>query len=576
LQKAEHLNITKVIQIKEDSMNENVYDLKSVKLPRLAGKALKVFVGLLDSPAGKLLIPKLLKDAGIEALREMIIDENPTFYPFREFENTHEKESADCSGLGRPYAGGFKFPSSADYHKAYIEGTLTPEEVAQRVIKAIETSNSSTPALRAIIACRKDDVMNQAAMSAARYREGRPLSVFDGVPVAVKDELDMLPYPTTVGTKFLGHAPAKADATVVARMRASGAMLIGKANMHEIGIGVTGQNTHHGTPRNPYNPGHYTGGSSSGPACAVAAGLCPISIGADGGGSIRIPSSFCGAVGIKSTFGRVSEYGAAPLCWSVAHVGPIATDVKDAVLSYAMMAGADKNDPNSLKAPQISLDNIENTDLKDLKIGVYWPWFRHASPEVVSKCEEVLKQLASLGADIVDVVIPGLEATRVSHVITITSEMNNNMQRYWDRHKNDFSLEVKSSLILARSFTARDYVQAQRVRTKTIESFDNALKKVNVIATPSTGITAPLIPLDSIPDGESDLTTLTEIMRFAVAGNFTGLPAISFPAGYDSKGLPVGFQAMGRPWEENVLFRLAYAAQTFVQKQKPEVFYELI
>ena len=359
-------------------------------------------------------------------------------------------------------------------------------------------------------------------------------------------------------------------------MRAAGAMLIGKANMHEIGIGVTGQNPHHGFARNPYNPHHYTGGSSSGPASAVGAGLCPVAIGADGGGSIRIPSSFCGAVGIKPTFARVSEYGAAPLCWSVAHLGPIAANVKDAVLSYAVMAGPDKKDANSPKQPEPVYEGITNMDLRDLKIGVYWPWFRHASPDVVSRCEAMLNHLASLGADVVDVEIPGLEATRISHVITITSEMNNNMDRYWKAHKNDFSLEVKTSLILARSFTARDYVQAQRVRTRTIENFDRALKKVNVVVTPATGITAPKIPLDALPDGDSDLTTLTEIMRFAVAANFTGLPAISFPAGYDSAGLPVGFQAMGRPWEEHVLFRLAYAGELFVKRKKPQVLYNLL
>jgi Asp-tRNA(Asn)/Glu-tRNA(Gln) amidotransferase A subunit family amidase len=558
-------------------MENNAYDLKSVKLPRLAGKPLKAFVRLLDSSLSPLLISKLMKDAGITALREQKIDEPPTYYPFRSFEGSPARDRAQLPQIEddvKPE--GFRFASSADYVNAYKEGKITPVEVAERVIRVIEESNSAAPPLRAIIASYRDDVIRQARESEARYREGRPLGPFDGVPVGVKDEVDMVPYPTTVGTKFIGKSPAKEDATVVARMRAAGAMLIGKANMHEIGIGVTGQNPHHGFARNPYNPHHYTGGSSSGPASAVCAGLCPVAIGADGGGSIRIPSSFCGAVGIKPTFARVSEYGAAPLCWSVAHLGPIAANVKDAVLSYAVMAGPDKKDANSLRQPEPVFDGITNTDLRDLKIGVYWPWFRHASPDVVSRCEAMLNHLSGLGADIVDVAIPGLEATRISHVITITSEMNNNMDRYWKIHKNDFSLEVKTSLILARSFTARDYVQAQRVRTRTIENFDRALKRVNVIVTPATGITAPKIPLDAIPDGDSDLTTLTEIMRFAVAANFTGLPAISFPAGYDSAGLPVGFQAMARPWEEHVLFRLAYAGELFVKRKKPQVLYNLL
>ncbi len=558
-------------------METNAYDLKSVKLPRLAGKSLKVFVRLLDSGLSPLLIPKLMKDAGITALREQKIDEPPTFYPYRSFKGSPAKgeiKLPEFAESAKPE--GFKFASSADYVNAYREGKTTPVEVAERVIRAIEESNSADPPLRAIIACRKDDVVRQAKESEARYKEGKPLGPFDGVPVGVKDEVDMVPYPTTVGTRFIGSHPAKEDATVVARMRAAGAMLIGKANMHEIGIGVTGQNPHHGFARNPYNPDHYTGGSSSGPASAVGAGLCPVAIGADGGGSIRIPSSFCGAIGIKPTFARISEYGAAPLCWSVAHLGPIAANVKDAVLSYAVMAGPDGRDANSQKQPEPVYEGITNTDLRDLKIGVYWPWFRHASPDVVSWCEAMLNHLAGLGADVVDVTIPGLEATRISHVITITSEMCTCMDRYWKEHKNDFSIEVKTSLLLARSFTARDYVQAQRVRTRTIENFGRALKKVNVIVTPATGITAPKIPLDALPDGDSDLTTLTEIMRFAVAANFTGLPAITFPAGYDSAGLPVGFQAMGRPWEEHVLFRLAYAGEHFVKRKKPKVLYNLL
>ena len=144
----------------------------------------------------------------------------------------------------------------------------------------------------------------------ARIRAGSPLSIFDGVPVAIKDEVDQTPYPTTVGTTFLGRAPAAQDATAVARLRAAGALLIGKANMHEIGINPNGCNAHYGPARNPYDPTRDSGGSSSGPAVAVAAGLCPVSLGADGGGSIRIPASLCGLVGLKPTFGRVSEFGA--------------------------------------------------------------------------------------------------------------------------------------------------------------------------------------------------------------------------------------------------------------------------
>ncbi len=219
------------------------------------------------------------------------------------------------------------------------------------MLTAIEASDATKPPLRTFIASNPDDVLRQAEAATHRIRNGQALSLLDGVPVAVKDEVDMVPCPTTVGTAFLGPRPAKQDSTVVARMRATGAVLLGKTNMHEIGIGVTGLNLHHGTPRNPYNPDHYTGGSSSGSAAAVAAGLCPVAISADGGGSIRIPSSFCGLVGLKPTFGRISEFGAAPLCWSLAHLGAIAATATDAALAYGVLAGPDPQDANSLHQP---------------------------------------------------------------------------------------------------------------------------------------------------------------------------------------------------------------------------------
>ena len=261
-------------------------------------------------------------------------------------------------------------------------------------------------------------------------------------------------------------------------------------------------NPHHGTARNPYNPAHYTGGSSSGPAAAVASGLCPIAIGADGGGSIRIPSSFCGVVGLKSTFGRFSEFGAAPLCWSVSHLGPLAASVADAALGYAVMAGPDPREANSLRQPLPTLQGWDNPDIKGLRIGVYWPWFRHASAEVVTACEALLKQFEGLGAQICEVAIPDLEAARVAHVITIAGEMAQAMDCYHIEHYKQHGLDVRLNLALARAFTTLDYVKSQQVRTRLIANFKHAFETVDVIVTPSTGLAAPLIPASALPDGD--------------------------------------------------------------------------
>ena len=560
-------------------MSQATYDLKSVKLPRLAGGGLRAFVALMESAVTRgLVIPKLLRDGGIVQLREITIDEPPTFQPRfgARASNAAPLDLAQFMRAPRARGKGFAFATVRDYADAYRTGATTPEKIAEQVLSAIDDSNARTPALRAIIACQRDDVTAQARASTQRWRAGKPLSAFDGVPVAVKDEVDMVPYPTTVGTRFLGKMPARADATVVARMRAAGALLIGKANMHEIGIGVTGLNPHHGVTRNPYNPAHFTGGSSSGSATSVAVGLCPAAISADGGGSIRIPSAFCGVVGLKATYSRVSEFGAAPLCWSVAHLGPIAATAEDAALMYAVIAGADPQDALTVQQPPVTLDGFDDLDLRGLTIGIYAPWFQHASPAMVEGCEKMVKEFQSLGAQVREIEIPELEAARVAHVITITSEMCAALDRYYDAHHAEYGLDVRTNLALARAFTARDYLQAQRVRTRTLAHFSRALAQVNVIITPATGCTAPEIPLDALPDGESDLTTLTEIMRFATPANLTGLPAISFPAGYDAQGLPIGCQAIGRAWEENVLLRLAHAAEQVVERRKPQVHYRLL
>ena len=291
---------------------EAMYDLESVKMPYLAGRPLKLFASFLAGSAGGAATKSLLDSAGITWLRRQRFDEPPTFTPLvgrnGQPPATAGIPLAELPPSDPPAAPGFHFPTVIDYAAAYRAGRTTPSEVAERFLAAIESADAANPPLRAFIAVQAADVRRQAAEATERIRTQRPLSLWDGVPVAVKDELDMLPYPTTVGTRFLGHTPAAADATVVAKLRGAGALLLGKTNMHEIGLGVTGQNPHHGTPRNPYHPDHYTGGSSSGSAAAVAAGLCPVAIGADGGGSIRIPAAFCGVVGLKPTFGRVSEH----------------------------------------------------------------------------------------------------------------------------------------------------------------------------------------------------------------------------------------------------------------------------
>ncbi len=557
------------------SHDSDCYDLKSVRLPYISGVRLRLFVKWVESPLRRLILPRLFRDAGITALRQLEIDEPPTFYPLHECaepcsgEETIPPEQWDAIAASAPAA--TPWPAVRDYARAYRNAQSSPTTVAASILKAIEESNTATPPLRAVIASSRDDVLRQAEASEKRLAEGHPRSILEGVPVAVKDELDLQPYPTKVGTRFMGTAPATSDATIVSRLRTAGALLIGKTNMHEIGLGVTGLNPHYGPARNPYDPGHYTGGSSSGSASAVAAGLCPIAVGADGGGSIRIPASFCGLVGLKSTFGRVSEHGAATLCWSVAHNGALAGNAADAALAYAIMAGPDAADPLTLKQPAPALPNWSNLDLSDLTLGVFRPWFRHASGDMVAVCEELLAKFEGMGAKLQEIEIPELEAGRVAHMVSIVAEMTQALARYDAPHGREFGLDIRANLALAREFTARDYLQAQRVRTRMLRHFDRVFGQVDLVVTPATGLPAPAIPATALPAGDSDLSMLTEIMRFVTPANMTGHPAISFPAGYTASGLPIGMQAIGRPWREDTLLRLALASEQVVDKLAPKM-----
>ncbi len=563
-------------------MTDSRYDLEPIVAPRAAGTLLRMLTSLVESRVtGGMLSGKLLKEAGVLGLRRAVATEP---HPNRPPMPYHPQEEPAPAVEGRvleklprlPAAEGFDFETVGDFISAYEEGGTTPEQVAERVLAATRRSEEMDPPMRVFIAQDEADVMSQAGESARRWAEGRPLGPLDGVPVAVKDELDQLGYPTTVGTRFLGRDNARQDAWPVARLRKAGAVLVGKANMHEIGLGVTGVNPHHGPARNPYDPRCATGGSSSGPAAAVAAGLCPLSVGADGGGSIRLPAALCGCVGLKPTFGRVSEHGAAPLCWSVAHVGPIGATARDAAVGYGLMSGTDPADPNSLGQPAPHLDGFGDTDLSGIKLGVYPPWFEDAEDAVVAACKQLLERFADAGAEVVEVEVPELALLRVVHMVTIVSEMAAAHLQHWAAHRKEYAHDTRLNLNLASRLTAADYVHAQRLRVRLCRYFYEVLELVDAIVTPTAGRTAPEIPGKALKTGESNLTVLEQIMRFAPAANLTGLPAVSMPAGYSAEGLPIGFQAVGRLWEEHKLLRLAAVAETVVARREPKVSFRLL
>jgi Asp-tRNA(Asn)/Glu-tRNA(Gln) amidotransferase A subunit family amidase len=560
-----------------------MYKKSHVKLPRLAGTPLRVLGSALDIPGlGDAIRASMLGSVGIAELRRTPV-EAPAWTPTRLVGREAGHDGGRASGAAgssrevdldavaglaaTPAPGG---PAScAAYARAYRERRAGPLEIAEAVLRASSEAEALSPPLRALIFQDPDDVRAQARASQQRLDKRQPLSVLDGVPVVIKDEVDVRGYATNAGTRFLGQDKAREDAHAVKRLRAAGALIVGKTNMHELGIGVTGSNPHHGTARNPHDLSRATGGSSSGTGAAVAAGLAPLGLGADGGGSIRTPSSMCGVVGLKPTFGRVSEQGAAAICWSVAHIGPMGATARDCALGYAVMAGRDPGDPQTHQQPPVTLPVLDG-NVEGVRLGVFRPWFEDADADVVEACWEGMKALERRGAVIVDIEIPDLERLRVVHVLSIGIEMAASQLAHWDAHKDDYALDTKINLSLARSLPASDYVHAQRHRTVLCDHFDRALEKVDAICTPTVGCTAPPVLDDALATGESDLGLLLKIMRFAPAANVTGLPAISMPSGQGQGGLPVGLMAMGRAWEEGLLLRLAAALELEVPPRLPQ------
>ncbi len=575
---------------------KSVYNLKSISIPRTSGRTLKILVRLLRTPGIRLLlIPLLLKQAGLTSLRKSKVKDFPVMEPIhpveskitsaaakksiKEFidstQNKRQTPTDEKTGSAAKQSL-FQPETAADFHRAYLEEKTTPVDVAMRLLDIVRSIEESAVPLRPFIAWEERELMQQARASTERYERGESLGILDGVPISVKDELDMQPFPTMVGTKFYNTQPPAEDATTVSRLRSAGALMVGKTNMHEIGIGVTGLNVPYGTTRNPHHLDHYPGGSSSGSAAAVAAGLSPIALGLDGGGSIRIPASLCGVVGLKTTWGRISSAGSAPLSWSVSTVGPITSTADDAALAYSFLAGADPRQLRTQNQPPVDLQDFNNANLAGVKLGVFSPWFKHASTDIVQNCERMLESFKAQGASIEEIEIPELNEARIAQIVTILTEMLTSLQPHFKTFRQPFGLDALLNLTLAKEFSGGDYVKAQRIRAELIRNLTQIYQQVDAIVTPTTACTAPPILPDALINGESDLSTLTELMRYAPQANIGGFPAISFPVGYDAKGLPVGMQLMGRPWEESFLLRMAKTSEPFFTRHPPMMRFSLL
>ncbi|KAF9665865.1 hypothetical protein SADUNF_Sadunf16G0169300 [Salix dunnii] len=491
-----------------------------------------------------------------------------------------------ASSWNEDLASSFRYWKIRDYAHAYRSKFVTPSMVAEQIIPVIEEFNKKDPPMPLLISFDAEEVRKQAAASTKRFEEGRPISILDGIFIAIKDDIDLYPHPSKGGTTWMHEVrPVEEDAISVSRLRSCGVIFVGKANMHEFGMGTTGNNPNYGTTRNPYAMDRYTGGSSSGPAAIVASGLCSAALGTDGGGSIRIPSSLCGVVGLKTTFGRTNITGSLYDFGTLGIIGPIASCVEDVMLVYAAILGSRPEERISLNPSPPCLPNLSSNDgantLASLRLGKYTAWFNDVqSTDVSDTCEDMLNLLSrTYGCEIAEIVIPELQEMRTAHLVLIGSEFIHSMIPDIEDGKGvRLNYDSRTSVKLFRSFGASDYIAAQCLRRRLMYHHMEIFKKVDVIVTPTTGMTAPEIPSSALSYGETDLQTTGYLMRFVIAANLLGFPAISIPVGYDKQGLPIGLQLIGRPWGEATLLRLASAVEELYAKPKkrPASFYDVL
>lgn len=413
--------------------------------------------------------------------------------------------------------------------------------------------------------------------SGARERAGaidsdRANTALAGAPIAVKDLFDVAGVPTTAGSRSMAMNVPSTDSAVAAALRAAGAVNLGKTNLHEWAFGVTTNNPHYGPTRNPWALERIPGGSSGGSAAAVIAGEIFGSIGSDTGGSIRIPASLCGIVGLKPTYGRVSLRGAIPLAWSLDHAGPMARTVRDAALLLQVIAGYDAGDPASVDVPVPDyLSEIED-GVRGLRIGVLTGRFMErigsddrATAEVRSAVGAAADVLAAEGALLDDAELPRSDELQLTQLVVIGAEAGAFHKERLAAHRDGYGADVARRIDTGLTRTGTEYALARRTRDELRRAYAIALEPWDAILLPTTPTTAPL------RDGEDAVAAAARLTAYTSPFNLTGLPAISIPCGFDGAGLPIGLQLVARPWAEARLLRIArtYERATAWHERRP-------
>lgn len=434
---------------------------------------------------------------------------------------------------------------------------ISSAELTKSAIDRIDIMN---PSLHAFITLFPQTAMDRATLADFERKDHQDRGPLHGIPVAVKDVFDMRGVRTTGGSKVIDYVPAE-NAAVVDALEAAGAVVMGKLNMHELSYGITSNNPHFGAVRNPWDMERIPGGSSGGSAAAVAANLVFAALGTDTGGSVRIPASYCGIVGLKPTFGRISRFGMIPLAPSLDHVGVLARNVRDSALVFKAIVSYDPRDPSCSKRPVIDYTPQDNITIEGLRLG--FPenfFFEGLDPEVESAVRGSIARAEALGAVVKSVRLPDIEAVNAIGYVVLLAEAAAILEPYLNTRER-FGSDVLSLLDQGRCLPAVDYVNAQRLRRHLQIEFAKVWSEVDCLMTPTTPNTAPPVGDELVRLRDRDQNVRTLATRLVRAFNVLGLPALSMPCGLSTHGLPIGLQLVAAPFEESTLLQLGAALE---------------
>lgn len=439
---------------------------------------------------------------------------------------------------------------------------LSPTELTKVLLERIETVD---PNLNSFITIMSEQAMMCAAEAEKSIMQEVIKSPLHGVPIGLKDLIYTKGIRTTMGSRMYKDFLPSYDATVVTKLQQAGAVIVGKLNTHEFAYGTTGDTSFFGPVHNPYNPAKITGGSSSGSGAAVAAHLCYGTLGTDTGGSIRVPASFCGVVGMKPTFGRVSKWGVYPLSPTLDHVGPMTKTVRDNAIMLNVLAGYDEKDPYSVNLePEDFTQKLEG-GLQGYVIGVPSTFFfEQIDDEIAARIEQVLSIYQRLGASVRPVDIEQMDSILQAQRTVLSCEAYATHRFHID--KEGWTTEVKNRLQTGEDLKAFEYLEALEIKKRAIQSFNKVFEQVDVLLTPNTPVLQSDIYEREVEVNQQKMHIFSVLNKLTSPSNLTGLPCISVPCGFSSNGLPLAFQLTGRALNESLLYRIAYAFEQVTVK----------